>query len=251
MSRNILLSLRFDGTAYHGWQLQENAVTVQQRVNEAVNSVLHEGINVNGCSRTDAGVHANCFCCNFRTEKSIPCEKLPDAVNYYLPKDIAAFAAREVPADFHARFSCVGKEYIYKILQTPGRDPFYENRALFYPFELNDRLLDDCAKSFLGEHDFSAFCSSGSAVRDKVRRIDRASVERNENLVTVTVRGNGFLYNMVRIIVGTLLYVNEGKLPRDCIPDVIDSRDRLRAGKTAPAHGLYLNRVFYNEEEMK
>ncbi len=249
MSRNIMLSLRFDGSAYHGWQLQKNAVSVQQKINEALDSVFHENANVIGCSRTDAGVHALRFCCNFHTRKTIPCEKIPDAVNAYLPRDISVFAAKETAPDFHARFSCVGKEYIYRILNARYRDPFYENRALMYPYQLDTELLGREISAFVGRHDFSAFCSAGSDVTDKVRKIRAADVVKDGDIITVRVSGDGFLYNMVRIIVGTLLYVNEGKIPAGSVPSVIESKDRDRAGFTAPAQGLYLSNVYYTEEE--
>lgn len=245
MSRNIMLTLRFDGSAYHGWQLQKNAVTVQQKVNEAINCVLHENINVNGCSRTDTGVHAMKFCCNFKTDKSIPCDKLPDAFNAYLPSDISVLHAEEKPMDFHSRFSCVGKEYIYKILNSKYRDPFYENRALLYPYELNDLVLGEEISSFIGTYDFSAFCSSGSEVKDKIRTIRKAEIFREGELVTVLFEGDGFLYNMVRIMVGTLLSINEGRIPVGAVSDIIESKDRNLSGCTSPARGLYLNNVFY------
>ena len=245
MSRNVLLTLRFDGSAYHGWQLQENAVTVQQRVNEAVNAVLHEGINVSGCSRTDTGVHARMFCCNFNTRSEIPCEKLIAAVNHYLPRDIAVYDAADVPPDFHARFSCKGKEYVYRILNSKYRDPFYENRAFHYPYALDESLMRGALNDVLGTHDFSAFCASGSAVQDHVRTISSASIARRDGIVEISVAGDGFLYNMVRILVGTLIYMNEGKLPADGMADILASADRLRAGFTAPPEGLYLNRIDY------
>ncbi|MBR1810485.1 MAG: tRNA pseudouridine(38-40) synthase TruA [Clostridia bacterium] len=246
MSRNILLTLKFDGTAYHGWQLQSNAVSVQQRVNEAVNAVLHENINASGCSRTDTGVHAQMFCCNFHTEKSIPAEKLIPAVNYYLPDDIAVYKALEVAPEFHARFSCKSKEYVYRICNTPYRDPFYEHRALFYPPMLNEALLNEEIQAFVGYHDFTSFCSSGGSVEDKRRTVYAASAQRSGDLVDIRIHGDGFLYNMVRIIVGTLLYVHMGKIARGTIPDIIKAKDRTAAGITAPPQGLYLNRIYYD-----
>ncbi len=249
MSRNILLTLRYDGSGYHGWQLQNNALTVQQKMNEAVNAVFHEDVNVCGCSRTDTGVHANMFCCSFRTNKEIAVERIPDAVNYYLPKDVSVYGARLVPQSFHARFSCIGKEYLYQIYNDRYRNPFFEQRALLYPYYLDETLLNREAQSFLGKHDFSGFCSAGSEVIDRIRTIRSVGVSREDNVVTLRISGDGFLYNMVRIIVGTLISVNEGKIPQGSIPEIIDSRDRLRAGITAPAQGLYLNKVFYNGED--
>lgn len=248
MSRNILLTMRYDGAAYHGWQLQKNAVSVQQRVNEAIRNVFQEPVNVSGCSRTDTGVHALMFCCNFHTQKQIPASRIPAAVNSGLPRDIVVYDAREVPDDFHARFSCVGKEYLYKICVGAYRDPFYEDRAMFYPYALDEGLIENEIRSFLGTHDFSAFCSAGSAVRNKCRTVRSAEVFRDGDIVELRLSGDGFLYNMVRIIVGTLIGVNEGKIEKGSVPEIIASRDRSRAGVTAPAQGLYLSKVFYPEE---
>ena len=245
MSRNILLTLAFDGTAYHGWQLQQNADTVQARVNAALSSVLNEPVNVSGCSRTDTGVHAEMFCCNFHTEKAIPAEKLVPALNFYLPQDIAVYSAEEKEADFHARFSCKKKEYVYRICNTPQRDPFWRNRALLYRYPLDEELLAQEAQDFLGPHDFSAFCSSGSAVQNKVRTVEAVSVTREGNLLLFRVSADGFLYNMVRIMVGTLLAVSENKIERGSIPAILAGQNRLLAGATAPPQGLYLSKVFY------
>ena len=161
--------------------------------------ILGEKISINGCSRTDAGVHANMFCCNVRTECKVPTEKIPDALNFYLPSDVSVYRCEEVDYDFHARYDCKGKEYVYLIYNGKYRNPFYENRALFYPYELDVEMLNKESKSFIGTHDFSAFCSAGTEVQDKTREIYDCSVVRNGNLVEVHVSGNGFLYNMVRI----------------------------------------------------
>lgn len=243
--KNYLLTLKYDGTNYHGWQVQENAVTVQQMLQDAVERILGIRENVTGCSRTDARVHANMFCCNMRTAKEMPPQRMQTALNAVLPHDIAVTALREVPYAFHARYDCTGKEYKYLILNSAVRDPFYETRALHYPWRLQAELLDAQAQAFLGTHDFSAFCASKSSVEDKTREIRRISVRRNGDMVEFTVEGNGFLYNMVRIMVGTLLGINDGSIAKDAIPDILESRDRTRAGVTVPAHGLYLNRVEY------
>lgn len=243
--RNILLTLQYDGTSYHGWQIQPNADTVQKRVFDAFKCLSGKDENIIGCSRTDTGVHANMFCCNVRTECSIDAEKLPEALNFYLPKDIAVCDAVDVDFDFHARYDCKGKEYVYLIYNGKHRNPFYENKALFYPYELNTELMDKEAKSFIGTHDFSAFCSAGSEVEDKTREIYDMSVSRDADLVKVTVKGNGFLYNMVRIMVGTLIDIQRGKIQENTIPMIIDSKNREEAGVTVEPQGLYLNKVFY------
>ncbi len=243
--RNLLLTLRYNGTAFHGWQIQPNAVTVQQELCNAFKNISGKEENIIGCSRTDAGVHANMFCCNVRTECNVSSEKIPNALNFYLPPEISVYGCEEVDYDFHARYDCKGKEYVYLIYNGKYRNPFYENKAMFYPYELDAELLDREAKNFIGTHDFSAFCSVGTAVQDKVREIYDCKVTRNDDVVEIRVSGNGFLYNMVRIIVGTLLNIQKGKIEKGSIPHIIESCDREKAGVTAEAHGLYLNKVFY------
>lgn len=243
--RNLLLTLRYDGTSFHGWQIQPNGNTVQQELCNAFKNLSGKEENIIGCSRTDAGVHANMFCCNVRTECSIPAEKVPDALNFYLPPEISVYACKDVDYEFHARYDCKGKEYVYRIYNEKYRNPFYENKAMFYPYELNAEMLDNESKAFIGIHDFSAFCSAGTEIEDKTREIFDCSVTRNGDLVEVRVSGNGFLYNMVRIIVGTLLDIQRGKIEKGSIAQIIESRNRDNAGVTAAAHGLYLNKVFY------
>ena len=243
--RNLLLTLRYNGSTFHGWQIQPNGVTVQQEICNAFRKLSGKDENVIGCSRTDAGVHANMFCCNVRTECNIPAEKVPDALNFYLPPEISVYACEDVDFDFHARYDCKGKEYIYLIYNGKYRNPFYENKAMFYPFELDAEMLNSEAKAFIGIHDFSAFCSAGTEIEDKTREIFDCSVARNGDLIEVKVSGNGFLYNMVRIIVGTLLDIQRGKIEKGTIPQIIESRNRDNAGVTAAACGLYLNKVFY------
>lgn len=243
--RNLLLTLRYDGTRFHGWQIQNNAESVQEKVEDAFHSVSGKSENVIGCSRTDAGVHANMFCCNVRTECSVPAEKIPNALNFYLPSDISVYDCREVDFDFHARYNAKGKEYIYLIDNEKYRNPFYENKALFYPYSLNVEEMNKNAKDFIGIHDFSAFCSADSEVQDKIREIYECKAEKDGNLIKITVRGNGFLYNMVRIIVGTLLDIQSGKIESGTIPQILKSRDRGKAGVTAKPEGLYLNKVLY------
>lgn len=244
--KNYLLTLTFNGSAYHGWQVQGNAVTVQSTLQDALERILGVRENIIGCSRTDAGVHADMFCCNMRTNSVLPPQKLQTALNAVLPRDIAVLECGEVPYDFHARYDCTGKQYRYLILNRPVRDPFYENRAYHYPWHIHAEMLDAQAKQFLGLHDFSAFCASKSSVEDKVREIRLADVRRNGDFVEILVEGDGFLYNMVRIMVGTLLEINSGKLQRDSIPAILESQNRMHAGVTAPAHGLYLHKVYYN-----
>lgn len=243
--RNLLLTLRFDGTNFHGWQIQPKCRSVQGCLKEALESLSGNAENIIGCSRTDAGVHANMFCCNVRTECSIPAEKIPGALNFYLPHEISVYDCCEADFDFHARFDAKGKEYVYLIYNEQYNNPFYENRALFYPYPLDIERMNRNAESFIGIHDFSAFCSADSSVSDKVREIYDCNVKRDGSLIKFTVHGSGFLYNMVRIMVGTLLGIENGKIPDGEIPNIIKSRDRNMAGVTARPEGLYLNKVFY------
>lgn len=245
MKRNIMLTLRYDGTNYHGWQMQENAITVQEVLSKAAERILSEKVTINGCSRTDSGVHANMFCCNFRTYADTSTSVLLRGLNALLPDDVAVCDVCETDIDFHARFDCKGKEYIYKIWNSKCKNPFMKDYALHYPYKLDAELMNRQAKDFIGTHDFNAFCAAGSTVKDTVRTVHDCSVRREGDLVTISVKGDGFLYNMVRIMVGTLLYINSGKIPENTIPDIIESRDRIRAGITAKAHGLYLNKVYY------
>ena len=223
--RNLLVRIKYDGSGFCGWQVQNELRTVQSVFQAALRDVLKENVMIVGCSRTDSGVHANEFCVSFRTENAIPCERLPLALNAKLPPDIAAFDCRQVPDDFHARYSCRGKQYRYLILNAPLRDPFWHARALWYKYPLDE-----------------------SDVMDKVRTVTQCGVRRlpdDERMIEFTVTADGFLYNMVRIMVGTLLQMSAGRLPAGCIPSVIDSADREKAGFTAAACGLYLNKVLY------
>ncbi|MBR6102103.1 MAG: tRNA pseudouridine(38-40) synthase TruA [Ruminococcus sp.] len=249
--RNLLVRLAYNGAAYHGWQRQNNAVTVQQTVEEALSLLLFESVTVNGCSRTDAGVHARDYCMSFKTDKAIPEQGLVIGLNDKLPDDIAALECREMPEDFHARFCCVGKEYEYIVHNSSIKNPFYKDTAMRWRHPIDAELLDREAKDFIGEHDFKTFCSAECDKENTVREIYAFDVRREGELVRFTVSGSGFLYNMVRITVGTLLYIGDGKLPRGSIPQLIASRDRTLAGKTVEPQGLYLNRVFYDKGQMK
>lgn len=245
MLRNLLVTLRFDGRAFHGWQVQKNAATVMQTFQDALELVLKTRPDVKGCSRTDSGVSAAMYCVSFHTENSIPCERLIPALNVKLPKTVAVIACREVPQDFHARYSCRGKRYCYRILNTPVRDPFYEGLALHFPYSMDADFLHAQAQQFVGTFDFASFQNSGTDVSDTVRTIFESSVIRRGDIIEFSVSGDGFLYNMVRIMAGTLLDISRKNLAADSIPDIIASKDRKRAGMTAPACGLMLQQVFY------
>ena len=245
--KNYLFKICYDGTNYHGWQVQPNSVSVQQTVQDAIETILGKREDITGCSRTDSGVHANEFCFNMKTEKDIDIYRFTGGMNAVLPKDIAVKQIEEVPLSFHARYDSTGKEYIYKIWNEEQRNPFYEGKFLHYRRNIDEAFLNEQAQSFCGKHDFSSFCSAGGSVEDKVRTVRYFKVERNGGEVYFTVNADGFLYNMVRIMCGTLLEIQEGNIQKNTLPSVIDSLDRNRAGRTAPAHALYLNKVFYGE----
>ncbi len=246
--RNLLVTIRFDGRAFCGWQVQKNAPTVMAAFQDALGALFRERPEVKGCSRTDSGVSAAEYCVSFRIANAIPCERLVLALNTKLPATIAALSCREVPDDFHARYSCTGKRYRYRILNDPIRDPFWEGLALHWPYPIDASLLDREAKDFVGTYDFSALRNAGSDVEDTVRTVFSCSVSRNQNLVELAVSGDGFLYNMVRIMAGTLLEIGRGSIPQGSIPAILASRDRAMAGMTAPARGLMLEKVFYDSQ---
>ncbi len=243
--RNLLFTLRFDGTAYHGWQVQDNARTVQQTFQDAVEHICGSRDSIVGCSRTDAGVHANMYCCNMRTDSLISCDKWLGALNAVLPQDIGVFGCVEVPFDFHARYDCKSKEYVYKIWNSAYRNPFYEKYYFNYKYKLDEKFLNEQAKDFIGTYDFSAFCSAGSSTKDNIRTVKDVRVERHGDEVLFFFEADGFLYNMVRIMTGTLIDISRGNIAPGSISDIIQSKNRLNAGVTAPAHGLYLNKVNY------
>ena len=244
--RNLLLTLCYDGTRYHGWQVQNNALSVQQVFQDAVFPILGGTHDIKGCSRTDTGVHANRYCVSIKTQNRIACERLVAALNNRLPSDVSVLDCKSVPLDFHARYSCKGKEYVYKIWNCSERNPFLHNYALHYPYKLDVDALDKAAQDFCGTHDFSSLCSIGGKKQDNTRNVFSCEVARDGNLVTFTTSADGYLYNMVRIMVGTLLRVAQGKFAPDSIPEILKACDRSVAGPTAPAHGLYLNRIFYD-----
>ncbi len=248
--RNLLFKIAFEGSTFHGWQQQDNAVSVQGELKKAFFHLTGEDVNIIGCSRTDAGVHANEYFFNVKTSSTIPTESFPVALaSQKLPGEISIISCKQVDDEFNARFDSVKKEYIYIFENTTVASPFYYKRACNYKYKIDVELMNDAAACFVGTYDFSSFCASGAQVKSKVRTIYSSSVEKKGDLVIFKVCGNGFLYNMVRIMAGTLIYVNEGKIKLDEIPDIIKSKDRTRAGKTAIADGLYLNKVYFSGEE--
>ena len=248
--RNIALILMYNGTAYHGWQVQKTEVTVAQTLEKGLSMVCGEPVRVVGCGRTDAGVHAEHYVANFHTSSRIPVDRLPFAVNTHIPEDIAVLEAYEVADDFNAIGSCIRKEYTYRIYNSRVKNPFYVNRAYFYPKRLDEDVMDCAARAFEGTHDFAAVRSVGTNVRSTVRTIYYCRVTRSGELLELKVCANGFLYNMVRAIAGTVLYAAEGKLRPEDIPAILDSGNRTLAGPTAPPGGLYLTRVWYEDERL-
>lgn len=243
--RRLLLTIKYDGTDYHGWQVQKNAVTVQEVFQNAVEKVFGSRLNVIGCSRTDSGVHANMYCLTLDTDMNIENENVVMAINGFLPNDISVYNCQTVDIDFHPRYSCKSKEYIYIVNNAKIRDPFLARYSYYYRRSIDAEYLNREAKAFIGSHDFSGFCSVKSDVEDTVRTVESFDVWRQGDLVYFKVSADGFLYNMVRIMVGTLLFINEGKIAEGELKSVIDSCNRKRAGKTAPPQGLYLNKVVY------
>lgn len=243
--RNIALYLMFDGAGYHGWQIQKNAITVAGTIEAALSALCSHPVKLKGCGRTDAGVHAEIYCANFKTSSSIPAENFPFALNRLLPRDISVLEAHEKHEGFDARRSCVSKEYTYVIYTAPIRNPFYHKRAHFYPRELSTAAMTEAAQHFVGTHDFVAFRSVGTETKTTIRTVSYCKVERKGKLTLLRMCANGFLYNMARTIAGTLLYVSEGKIAPDDIPMILEKNDRSLAGPTAPPEGLYLTKLEY------
>ena len=242
--------VKYLGTDFHGFQVQPGGLrTVQGVLNSALDEAFGVPCKVTGCSRTDAGVHANEFCITVENEGgTIPPDKLPIAVSRFLPPDLSLFYAEECSSDFHPRYDVCEKEYLYRIINARIYDPFEYGRAWFLPRPIGDSeigLMRLAAAYFVGKMDFSAFMSEGSDTEDTVRTVSSLTIEKQGDLIEIRIRADGFLYNMVRIIVGTLTEVAFGRFSPDDMPEIISSCDRKRAGMTAPPEGLYLNRVFY------
>lgn len=243
--RNLLLTIKYDGSNYHGWQVQSNSLSVQEVFQNAVEKVFLSRLDVIGCSRTDSGVHANMYCVSLRTDMNISDTGVILALNANLPDDIAVIDCRRVDDDFHPRYSCKSKEYVYKIYNSRIRNPFYTKYALHYKYPIDADYLNKECKAFIGTFDYSGFCCSACDVKDTVRTVKSAKVWREGDMVFFSVEADGFLYNMVRIMAGTLLFIAQGKIKEGELADIIKSKDRTKAGRTAPAHGLYLNKINY------
>ncbi len=247
----LLLEIAYLGTNYHGYQVQNNAVSVEGTLQRVLEDFYKCPLSLVGCSRTDAGVHAKSFFLTVEGDlyKNMPPEKLPLALAPFLPYDISVKSARLVPDDFHARYDVLYKEYEYLIWNAPIMSPFYQNRAWHCPVCLDVDLMSLAAPAFLGKHDFSSFMANGSSVKSTEREIKYLDIRKEGSLVIIRIAADGFLYNMVRIIVGTLVNVSEGKIDPLEIPNIILKKDRKAAGATLPADGLYLSRVVYKENK--
>lgn len=242
---NIRIWLKYDGTDFHGYQIQKNGISVQEVLTRAIEHVTGEKISLTGCSRTDSGVHASCYAANFFSETKVPCEKLPLAINAYLPESVRVYSAEKVSDDFHATFSAKEKTYEYLIDTNKVSDPFVSRYSWHYPYKLDLEKMKRAAKFIVGKHDFSCFCAAGAQTKTSVRTVSALDVSEDGGFVKIKITADGFLYNMVRIITGTLVYASVGKIDPDSVEDIISSCDRRRAGITAPPEGLRLTDVRY------
>jgi len=243
--KNIKLIVEYDGTNYSGWQKQNNNITVQGTLEEILSELTKEKIEIIGCSRTDSKVHARKYVCNFQTNSTIPSDKFKEALNVKLPCDIAILESSEVPLSFHARYDCIEKKYSYTILERSVKATIDRNFTYQCKYDLDIEKMQEATKHFIGTHDFSAFKNSGSSVKTSIRNITELKVEKLGNYIKIYASADGFLYNMVRIIVGTLVDVGTNKIKPETIIDIINSKDRSEAGKTAPPQGLCLEEVYY------
>ena len=248
--QNIKLTIAYDGTRYHGFQTQANASpTIQGTLERVLSRLTKEEIKIQGAGRTDAGVHARGQVISFRTNAIIPLEKWTLATNSWLPKDITVLKAEAVPWEFHARFDALGKTYCYQIYNHRIHSPFHRNFAWHIPVNLDVQAMAEAAQIFLGCHDFSSFQAKDTRYRHPVRTLYRLEVDRDGPLISLTFQGDGFLYNMVRIITGTLVRVGKGRLSINEAGSILASRHRPAAGATAPPQGLYLEKVYYEENK--
>ena len=252
MMRRIKLIVAYDGTGYRGWQLQANGVTIEEMLNKALSELLKEPVCVLGASRTDSGVHALGNVAVFDTETRIPAEKICLAVNQRLPEDIRVLQSEEVPLGWHPRKQNCIKTYEYQILNCRIEIPTRRLYAFFCYYPLDVEKMKMGASYLAGEHDFASFCSSGHQAEETVRTLYEVSVEEGEDhLIRIRLRGSGFLYNMVRIIAGTLMQVGMGMYPPEHVKEILEARDRKLAGQTAPARGLTLMGIEYEKEPQR
>lgn len=253
MKQNILLTCEYDGTAYCGWQTQPSGGSVQQALETALTELFQRPIACCGCSRTDAGVHALAYCVNFFVDTNIPVEKIPFAALPFLPEDISIKSAKQVPEEFHAQYQAKAKTYRYRFYTAPTPSPLLRERAWYVKKELKLAAMQEAATHYVGEKEFDSFCAVGGTAKTTKRTMLSSNVrkleERKDGFCSYEfeITGTGFLYNMVRIMTGTLVDVGHGRFLPEEIPEIIRAKDRTKAGMTAPAHGLYLAEVHYEE----
>lgn len=243
--KNIRLTIEYDGKDFNGWQKQPNKLNIQGEIERAIEEITGEKVDLIASGRTDAGVHALAQMANFKTNSNLPIEKYPIALNTKLKKSIRIQKAEEVEEDFHSRYHCKQKTYRYVINNSEQGSSIYRNLEYFVPNKLNVEKMQEAVKYFEGEHDFKAFKASGTSSKSSVRTIYKTKVEKQGDRIVIELTGNGFLYNMVRIIAGTLVEVGLGKIEPNEIPEIIEKGERARAGKTLPPQGLYLVKVEY------
>lgn len=243
--KNIKLTLEYDGKDFFGWQKQKVGRTVQGVLERAIEAVTNEKVNTIGCSRTDTGVHAKAFIVNFNTNSTIPGDKIMHVLNNKLPDDVVILSSEEVDELFHARYNSTGKTYCYTILNRRLPTALYRNSSYLFKESLDIDKMCEGAQHFIGTHDFESFRSLGSSVKSTVRTIHSLEITKHEDFINIYVSGDGFLYNMVRCMVGTLIEVGRGKLNPSQIKDILENKDRKRARKVVPPMGLTLIKVFY------
>ncbi len=244
--KTVKLTIAYDGQNYSGWQRQINTSnTIEEKVEDALSKLLGQEINVEASGRTDKGVHALGQVASFKADFSIPVNRIPDAIRGFLPEDIVIISAQEMDSNFHARYCSKGKKYLYKIYNNSVPNPIYRNYSYYIKKPIDIDELQRAAKYFIGKHDFKGFMTGRTSVKTTVRNIYNIDVYKKDDFIILEYNGDGFLYNMVRIITGTLVEVCIGKKDINTIPTIISSKDRNKAGHTAPAHGLYLAEVYY------
>ncbi len=245
--RNIKLIIEYDGTNYYGWQKQPNYTSVQGEIEKAIEIITREKIKLNGAGRTDKGVHAKGQVASFCTNSSIPSDKFKFALNSVLPRDIAIKESSDMKQEFHARYNAIGKQYKYVVYNNRIRSALYKNYSYHIPYELDINKIIKAKSYFLGTHDFTSFSSTQTTVKNKIRTIHNIDINKINDIIEMNVRGNGFLYNMVRIIVGTLIEVGSNRINIDELKGIMELKNRCNAGHTAPPQGLYLEKVFYKD----
>ena len=243
--RNIKLTIEYDGKKFNGWQKQPDKLNIQGEIENAIKEITGEEVDLIGSGRTDAGVHAFGQVANFKTKSNLDIEKIPYAINSKLKKSIVIKEAEEADERFHSRYNAKQKTYRYVVNNSKQGTAIYRDLECHIPMNLNIEEMKKAAKYFEGEHDFSGFKASGTSSKSSVRTIYKAEVIKEGDRIKIELTGNGFLYNMVRIISGTLVDVGLGKIKAEDIPSIIEAKDRSKAGKTLPAHGLYLVEVKY------